>query len=555
MLDKLSANQRLMLAVALSVIFFVGYTAIFPPVEPENRVIDARSIQTTSGENQKTTNIKDVVGHEISQKEKYATDNQSVILTVTNKDFILKVDTLGRISSKELLQDKFKTKDNEHAQLVSVNGTKPLFVRFIDETLNNEAMQTAYTANVSEVHLDGVAKKVVLTQNLKNLTVIKELTFYDDGHYDAKVSLSQYKKYFIYLGQRPKVNESEQMMTVAGAMIYTDDDIATIIEDGDAEGRKSFSGVELISAFDQYSATIMYNFSKDTNIIVERDRDDNPVVYFDALQTMLFSGYVGQKEYKVLKNIKPVLTNAIEYGWFTFASRPLFQLLSWLHGFFGNWGWSIIAMTLLIRMVLYPLTYKGMMSMQKIKAISPQIKEVQAKYKGDPQRMNKAVMDMYKKHNANPLGGCLPMILQIPIFFSIYRVLLNAVELQGAPWIMWVTDLSRMDEYYVLPILMGASMFYQQKLTPTNFTDPIQEKVFKYLPVIFTFFFLTFPSGLVLYWFVNNIFSILQQFVVNARFKNTQDVQIAHSKHAIKEEHKEEAKMKQLEKAKGKKND
>ncbi|WP_324171218.1 membrane protein insertase YidC [Sulfurimonas sp.] len=557
MLEKLSANQRLMLAVALSVIFFVGYTAIVPPIEPENKVIDAKSIQNNSSASQmqSSSNMQDIITHDISEKEKYGSDDKSVIVTVTNKDYILKVDTLGRISSKELLQDKFKTKEDQHAQLISTTGMKPLFLRFLDEALNSEAMSVAYTADVRELTLDGVAKKVILTQKLSTLTVTKELTFYDDGHYDAKVSLSQDKRYFIYLGQRPKVNETEQMMTVTGAMIFTDDEIATIIEDGDAEGRKTFSGVELVSAFDQYSATIMYGFAKDTNIIVERDRDDNPVVYFDALQIMAFSGYVGQKEYKVLKNIKPILTNAIEYGWFTFASRPLFQLLSWLHGIFGNWGWSIIALTLMIRAVLYPLTYKGMMSMQKIKAISPQIKEIQAKYKSDPQRMNKAVMDMYKKHNANPLGGCLPMLLQIPVFFAIYRVLLNAVELQGAPWIMWVTDLSRMDEFYVLPILMGASMFYQQRLTPTNFTDPIQEKVFKYLPVIFTFFFLTFPSGLVLYWFVNNIFSIMQQFVVNTQFKNAQDAQIALSKHAIKEEHKEEVKAKQLEKKSGKNDD
>jgi len=210
------------------------------------------------------------------------------------------------------------------------------------------------------------------------------------------------------------------------------------------------------------------------------------------------------KDYRVLDGIDPVLVNAIEYGWFTFAAAPLFKVLMWLHGIFGNWGWAIIGLTILIRMILFPLTYKGMISMQKMKEVAPKIKEIQAKYKGDPQRMNAAVMETYKKHGANPLGGCLPLLLQIPVFFAIYRVLLNAVELQGAEWILWVNDLSRMDPYFILPILMGA--------------DPMQEKIFKYLPVIFTFFFVTFPSGLVLYWFVNNIFSIAQQFIVNKQF-------------------------------------
>lgn len=535
----MTANQRLMVAVALSIVFFVAYTAIFPPVEPEQKDVPNKNQSIELKQEAQTSVAKVVeqeVGHTISPNE--VGDASNTIVTITNKDFILKIDTLGRISSKELLQERFKNKDGENAQLIPLDGTKPLFLRFMDDTLNSEAIKVAYSSSVSDINLVDSPQKVTLTQKLSGLVITKELTFYPDGHYDAVVSLSQNKRYFVYLGQRPKVNETEQMMTVTGAMVFTDDEIATIIEDGDAEGRQTFSGVELISAFDQYSASIMYGFSKDTHIVVERDRDDNPVVYFDALQTMQFSGFVGQKEYKVLKNINPVLTNAIEYGWFTFASKPLFQLLYWLHGIFGNWGWSIIALTIIIRIVLYPLTYKGMMSMQKIKELSPKMKELKEKYKGDPQRMNAATMDLYKKNNANPLGGCLPMLMQIPVFFAIYRVLLNAVELQGAPWLLWVTDLSLMDDFYVLPILMGLSMFYQQKLTPNTFSDPMQEKIMKFLPVIFTFFFITFPSGLVLYWFVNNLFSIGQQFIVNQQFQNQKDAEVAVHKHALREEKK-----------------
>lgn len=520
----MSPNQRLIVAVLLSVIFFVGYTAIFPPVEPEVAENAQSSISKESTNAASVRNTIDAgAGHIVSAQENLPAEVGNTILTVTSKDFILKMDTLGRISSKELLQEKFRNKDDEHAQLIPSSGTKPLYVRFTDETLNKEASSVAYTSNTSEVTLDGEAQKVVLTQNLTNLSITKTLTFYTDGHYDVAIDVSDDKRYYVYLGQRPRVNESEQMMTVVGAMVFTDDELVTIVEDGDAEGRKTFSGVELISAFDQYTASIMYGLDKDRNIIVERDREDNPVVYFDGLQNIKFNGYVGQKNFKTLESINPVLTNAIEYGWFTFASKPLFALLSWLYSIFGNWGWSIIGLTAIIRFVLYPLTYKGMVSMQKMKALTPKIKELKEKYKGDPARLNKATMDMYKKNGANPLGGCLPMLMQIPVFFAIYRVLLNAEELQGAEWILWVNDLSRMDAYYVLPLLMGASMYFQQKLTPTNFTDPMQEKVMKFLPVIFTFFFITFPSGLVLYWFVNNLFSILQQSIVNQQFKNAKD--------------------------------
>ena len=531
-LDKMTPNQRLMLAVLLSVVFFVVYTSIFPP-EQEELAQDAsqnKTMQERVGTNLTPVSSQDAAGHEISQEQRSVANDLNTLVTINAEKFILKIDTLGRISSKELLEEKFNSKDDVHAQMISPSGTKPLYIRFLDTNLNEEAVKTPYLANVSSVELAQDAKTVVLTQNLSSVIVKKEITFYKDGHYDIKISLSNDKRYFIYLGQRPKVNETEQMMAAIGALVYSNDELLTMIEDGDAEGRKTFSNIALAAAFDQYNATIMYGFSTDTNIIIERDRDDNPIVYFDAMQTMEFHGYVGPKNYKTLKTIEPVLTNAIEYGWFTFASKPLFTLLTWLHGIFGNWGWAIIALTLMIRITLYPLTYKGMVSMQKIKAISPKIKEIQAKYKGDPQRMNAAVMDMYKKHGANPLGGCLPMVLQIPVFFAIYRVLVNAVELQGAEWILWVNDLSRMDPYYVLPVLMGASMFFQQKMTPNNFTDPIQEKVFKYLPVVFTFFFVTFPSGLVLYWFVNNLFSIAQQFIVNQQFKNQQDLEKAIAK-------------------------
>ena len=525
----MSPNQRLVVAVLLSIIFFVAYTAIFPPVQQEVAQ-DAKTEKVTlKGTPTQTTtdravDVEEAAGHVISKQE---TSIANTILVVKSPNYILKMDTLGRISSLELLQDKFRDKEDHHAQLISATGTKPLYLRFMDESLNKEAATVPYNTSVKEVFVDENTKTVTLTQKLSSLTISKAITFYADGHYDVDISLSQDKRYFIYLGQRPRVNEKEQMMSVVGDMVYSDDDLMTIIADGDAEGRKSFSSVALIASFDQYTATVMYGFSKDRNIVVERDRNDNPVTYFDGLQNIKFSGYVGAKEYATLHAIKPVLTNVIEYGWFTFAAKPLFALLMWLHNIFGNWGWSIIGLTAIIRLVLYPLTYKGMVSMQKMKDLAPKIKELKERHKGDPQRLNAATMDMYKKHGANPLGGCLPMLLQIPVFFAIYRVLLNAVELQGAPWILWINDLSRMDNYYVMPILMGASMFLQQRMTPNNFTDPMQEKIMKYLPVIFTFFFITFPSGLVLYWFVNNLFSIAQQFVVNQQFKNAKDARDA----------------------------
>lgn len=513
MLEKLSPNQRLLFAVGLSFVFFIGYTTLFPPKAPEakenNQTTSLPAMQATS-----TTSGVSVASPDVNT----ATLSTDTLTTVEAKEFTLKIDTLGRISSVVLKNNKHDTKEGKVAELIQPDGIKPLYLRFADTALDEVAQKTPYASNTDKVVLDENGKgEIVLTQTLPALTVTKNITFYADGHYDIAVHLSAEKQYALYVGQHPHINDD--MMTVIGGMVYAGDNLTTIFEDGDVEGRTTFNDVHLVSAFDQYYATLFYGFDKSVSVVVDRDMHDNAMSYLEGHKDLSLHGYIGPKEYKTLQAIDPVLVNAIEFGWFTFVATPIFKVLMWLHGIFGNWGWAIIALTALIRIFLYPLTQKGMVSMQRIKEIAPRIKEVQEKYKGDPQRMNAAVMEMYKKHGANPLGGCLPLLLQIPVFFAIYRVLLNAVELQGAPWILWVHDLSRMDPYYILPILMGATMYYQQKITPSNFTDPLQEKIFKYLPVIFTFFFFTFPAGLVLYWFVNNLFSIAQQYLVNKQFE------------------------------------
>ena len=539
MLENMSSNQRLILAIALSFVFFVGYTTIFPPEQPEMQTeatekVALKDAPADAASPSTSVTVETDAGHAVRSDETMAKGASNTLVTIESDTFTMKIDTLGRIASDVLKDAKFNKANDSHAELISEIGAKPLYIRFADEALNKAAASTPYTTDVTSATLsEGKPVSMTLTQKLPGVTVTKKLTFYSDGHYDVTINTSSEKRHFVYLGQRPQV--SDQMMTVMGAMVYDSEGINHVFEDGDVEGRTTFTGVQLTSAFDQYFATMFYGLDGAVSVMVERDRDDNPVVYFDAPQHATFNGYIGPKDHRVLESINPVLVNAIEYGWFTFAAAPLFKVLMWLHGIFGNWGWAIVGLTILIRIVLYPLTHKGMMGMQKIKEVAPKVKELQAKYKGDPQRMNAAVMELYKKHGANPLGGCLPLLLQIPVFFAIYRVLLNAVELQGAPWILWINDLSRMDPYFILPVLMGASMYYQQKMTPNSFTDPMQEKIFKFLPLIFTFFFVTFPSGLVLYWLVNNMFSIAQQYMVNKQFEAAKAAR--HEQHLAEKSH------------------
>ena len=223
--------------------------------------------------------------------------------------------------------------------------------------------------------------------------------------------------------------------------------------------------------------------------------------------------YVGPKIQKDLEALAPGLELSVDYGWLTFISKPLFWLLDWIHSYIGNWGWAIILLTILIKLAFYKLSEASYKSMARMKKLAPRMKQISERYADDRQRKGQAIMEMYKKEKVNPLGGCLPILIQIPVFIALYYVLLESVELRQAPWAFWLNDLSIKDPYFVLPILMGASMFFQQKLNPPP-PDPMQAKMMMMLPFVFTVLFLFFPSGLVLYWVVNNLLSIAQQYYI-----------------------------------------
>ena len=224
--------------------------------------------------------------------------------------------------------------------------------------------------------------------------------------------------------------------------------------------------------------------------------------------------YVGPKEQKILKTLAEGMDLTVDYGWLTVIAAPLFWLLEWLHRFLGNWGWAIIALTVLIKAAFYPLSAASYKSMAHMKKVQPRLQALKERYGDDKQKLNQAMMELYKTEKINPLGGCLPILVQIPVFIALYWVLLESVEMRQAPWILWIKDLSAQDPYYVLPVLMGVSMYAQQLMNPQPL-DPIQKKVFLFMPLLFTVFFLFFPAGLVLYWVVNNILSIAQQWQIN----------------------------------------
>ncbi len=229
--------------------------------------------------------------------------------------------------------------------------------------------------------------------------------------------------------------------------------------------------------------------------------------------------YLGPEDTAVLKEIATGLNLTVDYGMLWFISVILFWLMKQIHSVVGNWGWSIILVTVMIKLAFYKLSATSYRSMANMKKLQPKLESIKQRFKGDKQKLSQATMELYKKEKINPLGGCLPIIIQIPVFIALYWVLLESVELRQAPFMFWIHDLSVKDPFYILPVIMGASMLIQQKLNPPP-PDPMQAKVMMLMPILFTFLFLHFPAGLVLYWVVNNVLSIAQQWHITRQMEN-----------------------------------
>ena len=540
---KDDSNSRVLLAVLISFVFIIVYSLLIqdPNKKPQNQTPTSTTNTPNALPNTQPTQA-DSTPKNMQSTPPTPANKQAIISTIISNGVEVEIDDLGRISQVYLKDKKFiapkqegifthlgrlfgfastPNKPLEKLPLLSSNAVLPLELRFSDVGLNAEATSTPYTASLESISLDSSQNQtLILTQKLSTLTITKTIEFiYDeDGlKYKLDIALSQPKVYFLSSGSRPIADDDGYAFHGVVLKQGGVNGVIEKIEDKDAkiEGQ-NFTQAPFVSASDRYFTTLLFSRNEDgLNVqVLGTSEAKNPIPYIILDSNTSLEGYVGPKDYRDLAKIYPVLTDVVEYGLITFFAKPVFLLLDWLYSLLGNWGWAIIGVTLVVRIILFPLSYKGVMSMQKLKDLTPKMKEIQEQYKGDPQKMQAQLMQLYKKHGANPLGGCLPLILQIPVFFAIYRVLYNAVELKNSEWIFWIHDLSVMDPYFILPILMGISMYIQQILTP-NTLDPMQARIFKLLPVIFTIFLITFPAGLVLYWTVNNIFAIFMQITIN----------------------------------------
>ena len=318
--------------------------------------------------------------------------------------------------------------------------------------------------------------------------------------------------------------------TYLGAAIWTPDEPYRKVSMGDLDSKPVRETVQggWVAWLQHYFVTAWIPSPDSQNSIYGRkDKQGNYIVGFTGQAFTVPAGgegvtsmtlYAGPKIQEDLKALAPDLELTIDYGFLWFLAQPIFWLLDFIHSVIGNWGWSIVVLTIIIKLIFFPLSAASYKSMARMRAVSPKLQALKEQYGDDRQKMSQAMMELYKKEKINPLGGCLPILVQMPVFLALYWVLLESVEMRQAPWILWITDLSITDPYFILPIIMGVTMFIQQQLNPTP-PDPMQARVMKLLPIIFTFFFLWFPAGLVLYWVVNNILSIAQQWYITRQIE------------------------------------
>jgi len=322
-------------------------------------------------------------------------------------------------------------------------------------------------------------------------------------------------------GMGGKISSQTDYIVFSGATVFTNNErIENPPED--IEGTSYFKGdLKWVAFQNKYFGSALIPAQGTKAGIVFKEKDQAFVgLEFESVQSSANAQYLlyaGTKELEILESEGHDLVRMIDYGWFgnkfAFLVKPLLKVLAFFYGLTGNYGWSIIFLTIIIKILFSPLTHKSFKSMKGMQKVQPYVKIIQERNKGDRQKMNEELLELYKKHKVNPVGGCLPMLLQIPVFIALYHALFFSIELRGAPFMGWIVDLSVADPYYVYPVLMGATMFLQQKLTP-SVGDPMQQKIMMFLPIVFTFLFISFPSGLVIYWTVNNILTISQQYYI-----------------------------------------
>ncbi len=450
----------------------------------------------------------------------------------------------GTIQHLELLKYPLSKKQQDEKVVLLDNAEEYFYIiqgglLSKNNAANHKTIYTAQNKNYSLAGNDSVSVPLYW-ESENGLKIIKTFTFYK-GKYVAEINYEiQNGTGADWTGSlygqinrtEPKEKGSRFIYTYTGAVISSPEKRYEKIDFGDIEDDKLSTDITngwiamlehyFISALipgskeDQYH---YYTLNPDKSSYVIGAISPAKTVSIGASEKLNHRLFFGPKLQKEMEEVAEGLNLTVDYGVFWFLAKPLYWALDYIHGYTNNWGWAIILVTLLLKIIFYKLSAAGYRSMANMRKVQPRLLSIRERYKGDRARLNQAMMDIYKEEKINPLGGCFPILIQIPVFISLYWCLLESVELRQADFILWIHDLSIPDPYFVLPLLMGITMFVQQKLNPAPM-DPVQAKVMSVLPVVFTVFFAFFPSGLVLYWVVNNTLSIAQQWMITRNIEN-----------------------------------
>jgi len=527
-------EKRAIIAVVLSLAFYYGYTLLFPP-PVKNVVPTPVPVQVVASSSQ----IRQSTPHPVVQ---LPTEN-----AVAAKDILVDTDMFSAVFSsqggslKNLTLKNFRETSAPTGELVSlVSAASPEGFALRTESSAFGLMSTTlYTPNAESVKVAGAdSKKLEFSwTSPQGISFKKIYTFTGDSYsitLDTQVTNHGLNKVAGNLNlllpypSQPKAGisryETRDVVTLDDGSFSTEE-----IKKFDKEPLRYATKVDWTGYADKYFlSTILSEDGSIASVLIKQGADSylettvtSPSFDLQPAQThqVEYRLFFGPKGLDILKAQGQGLEKALNLGWFSPIAKPLLYTLKYFYKYTHNYGIAIIIITLIIKILFFPLTHKSYKSMKDMQKLQPKMAELKEKHKDDRDTLNRSIMELYRTHKVNPLGGCLPMIVQIPVFFALYKSLMFSIELRHAPFMLWITDLSAKDPYYITPVIMGVTMFIQQKMTPTSM-DPMQAKMMLALPVVFTFMFLNFPSGLVLYWLVNNILTIAQQTYINRTLKD-----------------------------------
>ena len=520
-------NNRTILAIALIVLLWSGYSMFFAPQPPQQPVENveapakAPEIQPDSSSAVSSENIRipEIENNAVATDIKIVNDVLELVLSSKG----------GSIKSIDLKEYKEENTDESGFFYLfdSKEFTDNTFKTYGNNGLTLPANLNYVTDSPSVVNVD--SNKIVKFTTSYNDVVYEKVYQFNKDSYDFSVTMNIYNNSDNNLSGSIFLNlntfydsDGGEMYTFEGPVSYNGEElIEDKVKDLDESSKIHKENIVWSGFTTKYFVLAVKPDSNNSKVIVSKDGNHVNNEFSTGLLnipskqniSLTYQAYAGPKKIEDLAVSGNKFEEIIHYGFFHPLAKPLMVVLKFFYGFIGNYGFSIMLLTFCIKLIFWPLTQKSYKSMKGMQKLQPEMKRMREKFGSDKQRLNQEMMKFYKENKVNPMGGCLPMLIQIPVFFALYRVLLGSIELRHAPFMLWITDLSAKDPYYITPLVMGVTMFLQQKMTPTNM-DPTQEKIMLIMPVVFTFMFLNFPAGLVIYWLVNNVLTILQQYLI-----------------------------------------